>query len=407
MVIGKNISKTIIMANRKIAIITPALLPVPAIQSGGIEQLIENIINQNEIDQRVTFTIISAYSPLTKNLEKTYKFTNFKNVHYSFIGRCFNFIDRKLVSRLRNKPHIHWGILQMMRIVRKNNFDKVVLFGNDFQIAPIAMIIEKEKIIYYQATLMLQKSADFLLCDKIFVGSNHSKESILNHNKKLVPNNIKLIQSGIDINYFVKSNSNDLRLTFKIPNDVPTIGYLGRIVASKGVVELLKAALLIKDEANFRLVLMGTYGSNFGGKRQNYDLKEETEIKKMVEALGSKCIVTGFVSNEVLPAFISGIDIGVVPSIVEDVSPLTYFQYQAMHTPTIVSDAGGIPEFFSPNYSIMVQRGENMSEEIANALRLLLNDETLRTNMSNNLKANREVLGVKRYYDNFIDLVTA
>ena len=69
----------------------------------------------------------------------------------------------------------------------------------------IAMIIEKEKIIYYQATLMLQKSEDFLLCDKIFVGSNHSKESILNHNKKLDPNSIKLIQSGIDINYFIKS----------------------------------------------------------------------------------------------------------------------------------------------------------------------------------------------------------
>lgn len=395
------------MANRKIAIITPALLPIPAIQSGGIEQLIENLINQNEIDQRVSFTIISAYSSLTKNLEKTYKFTSFKNVHYNFIGRCFNFVDRTLLSRLRNKPHIHWGILQMMRIVRKNDFDKVVLFGNDFQIAPIATVIEKEKIIYYQATLMLQKAADFLLCDKIFVGSIHSKESILNYNKNLNPNSIKLIQSGIDINYFAKNNNNTLRLTYDIPNDVQTIGYLGRIVASKGVVELLKAALLIKDEANFKLVLMGTYGSNFGGKRQNYNLIEENEIKKMVETLGSKCIVTGFVNNEVLPAFISGIDIGVVPSIVEDVSPLTYFQYQAIGIPTIVSDAGGIPEFYSPNYSIMAKRGEGMSEEIASALLLLLKNKSKRIDMSNNLKSNRESLGVKRYYDNFLDLVIA
>jgi spore coat protein SA len=394
------------MKNSKIAIIAPALLPVPAVQSGGIEQLIENIINQNEIEKRAHFTIISAYSPLTKDQEKNYNHSDFKNIHYNFIGRCFNFLDRKFVSRLRKKEHLHWGLLQMMRIVQRNKFDKIVIFGNDFQILPVSLVAYKDKIIYYQATLMLQKANDFLLCDKIFVGSNHSKNSILNHIQKLDPKRIKLIQSGIDTKYFKQTSGNTLCQKYKIPKDIPIIGYLGRIVASKGVIELLKAALLIKDVVPFKLILMGTYGSNFGGERQNYDSKEEMEIKKMVEELGDKCIVTGFVTNEILPEFLSAVDIGVVPSIVEDVSPLTYFQYQAMGTPTIVSDAGGIPEFYSQNHSIMVSRGMRMSEEIASALLTLINNKSKRIEMASYLVKDRENLGVQRYYNNFIDLVT-
>lgn len=394
------------MTSKKIAIIAPALLPIPALQSGGIEQLIENIINQNEIEQRVHFTIISAHSVSTKKLEKKYNQTEFKNIYYNFFGRCFNFIDRKFISILLNKNHLHWGIVQTLRIIKNNNFDKVIIFGNDHQILPLSKVVEKEKLIYYQGTLMLQKATDFLLCDKLFVGSSHSKTAILNHLPKLDYEKVKLIQSGIDINYFTRKEGGALRHKYYIDSDIPIIGYLGRIVASKGVAELLKAALIIKDKIPFKIILMGTYGSNFGGKRQNYDIKEELEIKKMVAELGEKCIVTGFVSNDILPEFLSDIDIGLVPSIVEDVSPLTYFQYQAMGIPTIVSDAGGIPEFYSSDYSLLVHRGSNMSKEISNALLSLIKNTSKRKEMGVHLNKNRENLGVQRYYNNFVDLIT-
>jgi spore coat protein SA len=396
------------MVNKRIAIIAPNSLPIPALQSGGIEQLIENIINQNELTPKVKITVISAYSPLTKHLEKKYINTHFINITYSLYTRCYNFLNRKIFSKILQKEYFHHNILQIMNYLKNNSFDKVVILGNDEQIIPISQIVTKEKIIYYQATLMLNRANDFKLCNKILVGCDHSKQSILSHTKTLSENDVQVIQSGIDIEYFSNnklSNKNIIREKYRIEKDIPLICYLGRLVASKGVIVLLNAALLLKNSLSFKLILIGSFGSDFGAKNKKGISDEEKEIKKLISELGDKCIVTGFINVEDLPNYISSLDIGVVPSLVEDVSPLTYFQYQALGIPTIVSDAGGIPEFYSPKYSIMVKRGSNMEKELANAMVELIQNKEKHELMEKASLENREHLGIKRYFDDFIKLV--
>jgi glycosyltransferase involved in cell wall biosynthesis len=396
------------MVDKRIAIIAPGSLPIPALQSGGIEQLIENIINQNELTPKAKITVISAYSSLTKHLEKKYKHTHFLNVKYSFFTKCYNYINRNIVSKILQKEYFHHNIFQIMAFLDNNTFDKIVILGNDEQIIPISQIVAKEKLIYYQATLMLDRANDFQLCNKILVGCNHSKQSILSHTKTISENDVQIIQSGIDIDYFINnklSKKNIVREKYQIENDIPLICYLGRLVASKGVIVLLKAALLLKDSISFKLILIGSYGSNFGAKGKKGLTDEEIEIRKLISELGDKCVVTGFVNVEELQNYLASIDIGIVPSLVEDVSPLTYFQYQAMGIPSIVSDGGGIPEFYSPNYSIMVKRGSNMIEDLAKALIELIQNKEKREIMAEAALENREYLGIKRYFNDFINLV--
>jgi len=404
---GMNTYKIDMVNNQKIAIIAPSVLPIPAIQSGGIEQLTEYLIKQNEKTPTVHFTIISAYNRNTKKIENKYKNTNFINIKYSLFHKFINLMNRKFFSKFSNREYFTKDILQIMKILRNNTFDKVVIFGNDRHIKPVSLVVPKEKIIYYQATLMLGKINDFPLVHKIIVGSKHSKSAILKSCDKLKDQDIMLIQSGIDIEYFCnnKDAKKYIKNKYQIGDKVPIVCYLGRIAESKGVIMLLHAAILLKNSVEFRLFLIGNFGLSYGSNKKSISIDGELEIKQLIKELGEKCIVTGFVGNHELPFYLSASDIGLVPSLVEDVSPLTYFQYQAMGIPSIVSDAGGIPEYFSPDYSIMVPRGANMVNDLSNSISKLLLDDLLRIKMGKNAIKNREYLGIERYYKDFINLL--
>ena len=46
---------------KKVLIITPCGLPVPAVKGGAVSTLMESIIKQNEINDQINLTVISSY----------------------------------------------------------------------------------------------------------------------------------------------------------------------------------------------------------------------------------------------------------------------------------------------------------------------------------------------------------
>jgi spore coat protein SA len=294
-----------------------------------------------------------------------------------------------------------------MKYVKHGAYDKVVIYGNDQHIKPLSSIVIKERLIYIMATLMLNRVKDFSLCKRIIVGSNHSKLSVLQHSDKLTENDIRIIQEGIDTDYFspaVKTGKKHfLRQKYNIDKEMPILCYIGRMDVKKGVLVLLQAALSIKDSVPFKLILIGSFGLNFGSGEKIKVTEEELEIRKCIEDLGEQCITTGFVRNDQVIDYLADVDIGIVPSVCEDVSPLTYFEFQALGIPTIVSDGGGIPEYFSPDYSLMVHRGLNMVNDLATCLKELVNNKDLRKKMSSTTEKDLEYLGIQRFYNDFVN----
>ena len=68
----------------KILIISPGYLPVPAINGGAVESLIDTIVNENEKQQKITITVIGINSKNDNNdliLNSTiYKYINNKSL---------------------------------------------------------------------------------------------------------------------------------------------------------------------------------------------------------------------------------------------------------------------------------------------------------------------------------------
>ena len=394
--------------NKNIIIVAPSILPIPAVESGAYEQFIQLIIDENELDQKVNFIVISLKNKKTQIVRKKYQNTKFVDFKNSFFLRLINKIHKNLFLLSNKKEWYNYHITQITDIIKSTKFDKVLIFGGGNHIKPISNIVQKNKIIFYLATEILKNTQDFSLCYKVILGNKRMISEINKINIDLSSTKLVNLVPGIDINYyqsFSNENAQRLKEKYNITFDTTVLTYVGRIVNSKGVSLLLNSCLKLHDSNKFKLLLIGSLGSNFGSDGSNMRQSDTDGILELIKKLGSKCISAGFVKVEDLPDFLSLTDIGVVPSICEDVAPGSYLQFLCLGKATVVSDAGGIPEFFSHDYSLMFKRGENMEEELANHLEYLIINPEIRKKMGQNALKMRPTLSKERYYNDLVDLV--
>lgn len=392
---------------KKIVIIAPSVLPIPAIQSGAYEQLIDSIICLNEALNEVDFILISKKNVGTYKVREKFKYTTFHDFDDNIFKRIFNNLNKRINKLFPKKVHYNFHITQIQDILKKLKYDKVLIVGNVDYINPISEIVKKDKIVFYLATEILSHVNVFHKCDKIIVHNQRLVNLILENNKSLQSNEVVNLIPGIDINFFRQSNTEHVKVLKKklgINDSKKVICYIGRIVTSKGVNVLLEAILKLNNRDDYTLLLIGSIGSNFGST-PNGKVSDVEGIVELIAKLGDKCISTGFVANEDLADYLAIADIGVVPSICEDVAPASYLQFQAIGKPTIVSNGGGIPEFFSPDYSIMVNRGDTMIEELQTAIISLLDDSNKRNTMGKFAFTNSDKFSMNRYFKDFINII--
>lgn len=393
---------------KKIVIIAPSVLPIPAIQSGAYEQLIDSIISINEELNEVDFILISKKNIGTYKVREKFKYTTFHDFDDNIFKRILNNINKRVNELLSKKVHYNFHIIQIQDILKKLKYDKVLIVGNVDYINPISEIVKKDKIVFYLATEILSHVNIFHKCGKIIVGNQRLVNLVLENNKILKSNEVVNLIPGIDIDFFRQSTADNVKILKKklrIPDSKKVICYIGRIVTSKGVNVLLEAILKLNNRDDYTLLLIGSIGSNFGST-PNAKVSDVEGIVELIERLGNNCISTGFVANEDLADYLELADIGVVPSICEDVAPASYLQFQAIGIPTIVSDGGGIPEFYSSEYSIMVNRGDKMADELQAALISLLDDSSKRNAMGKLALTNSDKFSMDRYYKELVDIIT-
>lgn len=391
---------------KKIVIIAPSVLPIPAIQSGAYEQLIEYILKVNEELKEVDFILISKKNIGTYKLRDKFKYTTFHDFDDNIFKRIFNNINKRVNKLFSNKVNYNFHIEQIQDLLKKLNYDKVLIVGNVDYINPISEIVKKDKIVFYLATEILTHVNIFHKCGKIIVGNKRLVNLVLENNKSLKSSEVVNLIPGIDIDFFRQSTADNVKILKKklgISDSKKIICYIGRIVTSKGVNVLLEAVHKLEKRDDYILLLIGSLGSNFGSTT-NRKVTDVEGIVELIERLGNNCIATGFVANENLADYLGLADIGVVPSICEDVAPASYLQFQAIGIPTIVSDGGGIPESYSSEYSIMVNRGDNMADELTSALITLLEDDNRRIAMGKLAYTNSKKFSMKRYFNDFVDI---
>lgn len=111
-------------------------------------------------------------------------------------------------------------------------------------------------------------------------------------------------------------------------------GFMGAHVSIKGLETLVNATQLLKGD--FKVSLYGSGNPTFIEKLKQLDTLKRLQF-------------SGRFKDEDLPTILKQIDIGIVPSICYDHSPLVVSEFQAARIPVIGSHIGGIPDYIQAN----------------------------------------------------------
>lgn len=189
------------------------------------------------------------------------------------------------------------------------------------------------------------------------------------------PGQLKWLGNGIDVERFDRRRLTDsslqgLREEIGIDSNAPVIGFVGRLVEEKGILDLLEAAkAVVQAIPNAQFLIVGPYD----------DDKPDALHPRVAAQYGvaAQCRFVGM--RDDMPELYALMDVLVLPSYREGF-PRAPMEASAMGVPAVVTDIRGCRE--------VVDHGENgllfpvgNTDLLARALIELLGDETRRAQM--------------------------
>lgn len=176
------------------------------------------------------------------------------------------------------------------------------------------------------------------LTDYMFTVS--AEDAIAAVKLKIMPKaKVLAIGNGVNATRFnpsVASNVAEIRSALSIPEDAFVIGYIGRMVREKGVVELLQAAERISRQYNHVYFLL--VGDRLAS---DHNASIEERLRVAAECLGEKLILTGL--REDVPQLLAAMDVFCLPSYREGL-PVSIIEAMMMAKPVVATNIRGSRE---------------------------------------------------------------
>ncbi len=187
-----------------------------------------------------------------------------------------------------------------------------------------------ERVSYWLMGKTLERSSKIIVTTKDYFSCSHFSR-FLSRTCEIYP--------PVDESRFGKREPTELRARLGIKTDTKLIGFVGRIVAEKGLEYLLKAIPLLENRLDdFMVLVAGEHTKVAGGS-----VKQDVDV--LIKKHPDRVKLVGHLKFDDLVAFYNLIDVLVLPS----VDPLEAFgmvQVEAMlcGTPVVASDMPGVRE---------------------------------------------------------------
>jgi glycosyltransferase involved in cell wall biosynthesis len=183
-----------------------------------------------------------------------------------------------------------------------------------------------------------------------------------------------VVNMGVDTEQFTPGDRGELKAAAGLPLDVGHLLFVGNFVEQKGVTDLARALVLLKERGvAFRATLLG-HGS------------EMAEVRAVCDPLGDLVHFRGVVPHEQLVDVFCSADLFVLPSRREGVGLLVCLESLACGVPVACGRAGGLPEIVhDKDNGVLFEPGS--PEGIADAIQALLGDRVELARLAANARA--------------------
>ena len=112
---------------KRIAIISPGALPVPAVKGGAVENLITYLVELNEKENKYKIDLYTIYDSKIKN--RKYKNTNIIFINKNKISILKSIILNKIYDKFKLDKMSSWYAEKVIKILNKNNinYSKIIV----------------------------------------------------------------------------------------------------------------------------------------------------------------------------------------------------------------------------------------------------------------------------------------
>lgn len=398
-----------------IAIITGGILPVPASKGGAVESLVEMLCTQNELNKRVFLTVFSIDDAASSNVEDSGVYTHYCYTHVPRLIQMCDFLIGKFAEKIMHKKNIMsyryfmqrlWFLSDVKKRLAQSQFDYLVLENSAL---PLKCLHGKNARYLDKCYLHMHNvlshtfgmSKDLTKVKGFLSVSRYISQSILDSVPSLSPKKCHVLHNAVDVSRFCTADTAKqadlLRSKLGIKKDDVVFLSTGRLTEEKGALQLLNA-FINADLEKTKLVIVG-------GFFFDSDIKTpfEEKLRNLAQQMSDRIIFTGFLPYDQMPIVYALADVCCVPSIWDDPAPLAVIESLAAGKPLITTYSGGISEYADKSCAILLQRDEELTQNLSIAMKKLYGDKALRRQMgmSGREKA-LELYSPEKMYENFI-----
>ena len=369
----------------KLCLLTLGAYPVPAVEGGAVETLVE-MMAENYQQGNMTFSldIIAKYTAEAQERASRYGKVTFHFIRCSAAAmkgyRLVKRVVRKLfgVTPVRFNPYF----AKALRLIRKNGYDVVVVENAVWYVQPLKQHCSSRVILHLHndlADLAGQMGAALVRqTDGIVAVSDFAAENIRWGAGKMPP--VVTVKNCIDTQRFRANataieRAKDLRERYGFSVNDTVCLFVGRLIPEKGIRHLIDAIGKL-DDAHIKLLVVGGTAFQDSGKT----VFEESLYQK-AGRLGGRVVFAGYVEYQKLPAYYHACDLAVFPSQYDEAAGLVVLEAQSAGKPVVIARSGGMPEYVCAASAKIVAKGPDFTDRLADAIRTVCQSEPLRRQM--------------------------
>ena len=346
---------------RRIAILAPSFLPIPASKGGAIETLATYFVEENEKTGTFDIDIYCEYDSAAETTAHHYKHAK---CLFMQPAEGLNRIKNKVAFAVRMATHERAMmtvsyIAAVDQELARHSYNAVLVEG-----APEMMLRLKNKypntILHIHTDIL---NRDYGYYQKVMAYSKHII-AVSNYVAVKInacnPEQVSVIRNCVDSKLFHPDGRNDrLRMSLGIQKDDFLIVYTARVDRTKGIDHLINAVLKLNNP-HIRLLIIGA-----GWFSSDKHTVFENKLMEITSSNRSQFLFTGYIDHAMVPEYIHAADLGVAPSVCFDAAPLSVIEMQACGLEVIASKIGGIPEYINDSANLIDPQCEDFEERLA------------------------------------------
>ncbi len=356
---------------KNIIFVLPAgSLPVPAINGGAIETLVNMLVDENEKSNEFMFHLI-----MCKKVGDTtvYNYDKYKNTKfYDFYMSPFDYKMNRLMNAGNKRLNYSLPLYSpfdkfVSRKVKEIKPDFVVYEGSyTSALRLLKKQVGREKLAYHVHHQIIHKIDISKFFSKIICVSEFIRKDWVDNFKCKNSIDFEVLPNTVDEENFgrtiTKKERKEIRESLGFTDKDYVVIFVGRLIKEKGIEELITAIKNIENK-NIKLLILGE--SLFKNSNKTPFTEHLCEISKGLE---DRIKFTGFIGNDVVYKYYASSDLHVAPSTCEEAAALVVIESKMVGLPQVVTNSGGLPEFVRSDATILVKESPDFIQNLSNAI---------------------------------------